>query len=275
MAPRIEINPAPFVPARFGLLSAASLVTEEDVHWRNEVFTLPTECGPATSYADDCPGVADRLKVINDGVEVRGGQPFTVYAGFRCSPVGFTPEEIATRAAAALANGEARAVEAVLWSGDTDNGEVVQPFLGNTNAAAGLDFTPPVVTEVTTGPTNFADALGLLEDAVASCYGGVPIIHGSRAYSGYLSDAGITRQGQSLETILGSKFAAGAGYEPGTLYATGAVQVIRSAPEVVGSFRDSIDRAVNTVTYIVERTYVVTWDCCLFSAEVTPLEDGA
>lgn len=272
--PDLYVDPPSFVPAPFGLLSVADLRDEADPHWRETILMQPERCAASSTYTDGCPPVEERAKTITAGVPTRGAQPFTIVDGFRCSPVGFTEEQINERALTALTRGEARAIERMLWTGSSDNSsDPAQPWLGNTNGAAGLPFVPPVVDVLTSAPVEIRDAIGLLEESLGWCYGGVGVLHMSRGYSGFMHHAGIMqdRTGTTLETVVGTKVAAGGGYQSGVIYATGSVLITRSGVEVVAQFRDSLDRTNNTVTIIVERTYVVTWDCCLFSAAVTPI----
>lgn len=271
--PTLYVEPPSFVPAPFGLMSVADVRDEADPHWREQILMQPERCSASSIYVDGCPPVEDRVKTITAGVATRGAQPFTIVDGFRCSTVGFTEEQVNERAATALSHGEARAVERMLWTGASDNGENIQPWLGNTDASAGLAFAPPVVDVLTTGPVEIRDAIGLLEEALGECYGGVGVLHMSRGYSPFMHHVGIfqDRTGTTLETTIGTKVAAGGGYPSGIIRATGSMLVTRSTPEVVASYRDSLDRTNNTVTIIVERTYVVTWDCCLFAAAVDPI----
>jgi len=85
--------------------------------------------------------------------------------------------------------------------------------------------------------------------------------------------------GSQIITKAGNLVAAGAGY-PGTgpdgtilqgaawIYATGQIFAYRTAPEAF-DFKTTVDRAENTVKTIVERTYVLGWDCCHFAVPVS------
>lgn len=279
-ARKMIVDAPSFVPARFGLLSVADMVTESDPHWANGVKTQPEAALVAKSYVDGCPTVAVRTKSIDEGIPTVGGNPFTVYGGFRCSPVGHSEDEIDRRASAALANGEARAVEKVLWTGASDNGETILPWLGNKTGTA-VDFDVPSMVNVTPTPgtgVSARRALSLLEANLGLGYGGVPTIHVPRSSSSLLEQLGIVRTGSTLETLVGSKVACGGGYlastTPQTLtagtwfFGTGSVAVRRSSPRVVGDFASTLNKSTNDVLYLVERTYAVTWDTGLFGVLV-------
>ena len=285
MVARREVVAAPqATPARFGLLSVAQMPTDTG-RWEGGILTMPNACGNGGSYGDPCPAPGDREKADSAGVVIGGGDPFTVYAGFRCAPVGFTDDEIRERGDAALLAGEERTVEEVFWTGVTDNAVEIHPHLAeNTASTPGVDdFTWLAATTVAGGggAVSVRRALADLERELAGCYGGQGVIHMPRDVATVAVAEGIVeRYGNRLETKVGTLVAAGAGY-PGTsptgaaaaageswVYATGAVQVRRSGVFYTGSIAESLDRVSNTIQRLAERTYVVTWDCCLLAARV-------
>lgn len=279
------VDPPPFVPSRFGLFSAAQLVEVGDVHEHNGVKFQPLSCNPAKSYGDSCPLPGDRAKSIDRGVPTRGAEPFTVYGGFSCSPVGFDEADMRERSLAALVNVEQRAVEDVFLTGATDNAVAVLPFLANTGTTDdGVDVTYPTVTTITATPVDPVVGVGLLEEAMGGCYGGVPVLHLPRVLGASLSSNGtVTREGERIVTMLGSRVAFGTGYTglvaPGGgaaaadvrwLYATGSVVVRRGAPSFAGiGIAETLDRDDNAVVALSERTYSVGFDCCLFAVPVS------
>jgi hypothetical protein len=52
------------------------------------------------------------------------------------------------------------------------------------------------------------------------------------------------------------------------MYATGAVFYFRG-DVMVNPRAESLDRSVNTVKMIAERTYVLGWDCCHFAVQTS------
>lgn len=278
--PRIGVAPPPFVPALYGLLSVASIIDEADAHWRSGIEFSPDACAPAKTYGDACPLPLDRVKEIEAGVAWSGADPFTVYSGVQCSPVGLSAEEFDRRATAALVNGEGRAVEAAFWTGALDNGETLAGRLAEDNPVDSNGVIYPEATVIGGASESLGNGLALLEEALGDCYPGRGVIHMDRYAASHLADDKFNITGSTLTTMLGTQVAAGTGY-PGTgpgndapaagtryMYATGAVRVTRSAVELVGEFRESLDRSVNTVTRLAERTYVIGWDCCLFAVNV-------
>jgi hypothetical protein len=126
--------------------------------------------------------------------------------------------------------------------------------------------------------------LGLLEQGLANCYNGVGVIHIPELLVPTFDSWKLLKQvGPQLYTTNGNKVAVGAGY-PGTapdgtaragntcwMYATGNVFGYRSqvrvrAPQTSPS---SLERSTNTRKMIAERTYVLGWDCCHFSVQVS------
>lgn len=88
----------------------------------------------------------------------------------------------------------------------------------------------------------------------------------------------MSANGGRLETKLGTRVVAGAGY-PGTgpagearpaggsyLFATGPLVVRRSEVEPLSDFAGGLDRSINDLTRVGERTYVVTYAGPLFYA---------
>lgn len=270
---RKELVEAPTrTPARFGLLTVADVVTEDDPHWMNGVKFLPDSCAPGQSYADTCPAVADRTKSVDRGVAMPGADPFTVYAGFYCSPTGFTQAEILARAEAALAGGEGRTIEAVLVTGDTDNGEVVHPFLENTADVDDAGFDVPVL-DVLTSVEDVPHAIGALEGALRECYPGVGTILVPAKWSPFLETAGVVRNGPMLETLLGTKVGI-LSVDTDVLYGVGQIQVHRSAPNVLGPFGQALNKVNNSVLMLAERTYTIAWDCCLVGVTINEAGGG-
>lgn len=290
MATRLILanEPQP-TPARYGLLDAARVVDDTDPHTGGGVAFEVDPTVAARTYLWACPPPADPSKAVELGGELAGADALTVYAGWGCSPAGYTTQEIERRARAALVAGEGRALEATFWTGVADDGApaVVWPHLAATDAAAAAASTAdgqvtfPGATILNGGAAlPLGLALAALEGALGDCYPGRPTIHVTRETASALGDR-LLPEGGNLVTRLGSIVAAGAGY-PGTapagtapaagetwLYGTGQVTVRRTAPQLLGDFASSLDRAVNSVVRIVERTYVASWDRCLIAVRAT------
>lgn len=291
--PRLPVDPPPFTPSPYGLLSVVELVTPPSVHWQNGV-TWETRCvsvGMGSATYDECIAVTGvgsvpepSVKADNIDTANRGATPFTPYVRFDCSSVG--NDDAARVAANALAQSEPWQVERVFWTGLVDGKTLAFPHL----AANATVLDPQGITlqsaasVVVTGSFDAAAGLGLLEAALADCYDGVGVIHVPVKALPTLAAWGLVRRdggrdgingqlGRQLRTANGNLVSVGAGY-PGTspagvaagveqswIYATGAVFAYRG-PVQYSRERESINRENNTLSMIAERTYVLGWDCC-------------
>lgn len=287
------VDPPAFTPLPYGLMSVAQMPGSDadQVHWKLGVQFQPDACDDALTTVANCPfgEIADfRKDITSDGVPAKGGTAFTVYADIACSPVGNFWQEAEQRARAALTNNEPRAVEAAFWTGNVDtapSGETVYPHLAADTAVYGNDndvLLQPAATVVVTGAVDITTALGLLEGALADCYGGVGVIHAPRELLAHFANAYLIKQvGQQIRTYGETPIAFGAGY-PGTspagtapaanvmwMYATGAVALRRSTITITSTKTQALDRSVNTERLFAERTYQISWDCCLLAIPVS------
>lgn len=265
---RIEV-PAPAVqPYRYGLLSAATVLPEGDRHFALGTTWIPNQCERPGIAPDPCadPSVAKTFPELPDAPEV---VPFAVYGSFSCLLPGFSTADAHDRAVAHLTQGEQRAVEYAVWTG----AQGTDPHLAD-----------PALTPLTAA-TSPAAATAALEDWLATNYSGTGVLHMSRGAATWLaSDNLLLRVGDRLETHLGTRIAAGAGYSEantapdGTpaaagsywMYATGAV-VIRRGPVVdVGAGAQGFDTSTNVMTALAERYYSVAWECGTAAIQLTP-----
>jgi hypothetical protein len=249
----------------------------------------------ASTYAAGCiavtgtgspPSPANLANTVSS--VTRGATSFVVYSEFDCAPVG--NQQAQATAERALSVAEPWQVENAFWTGQAGGQQVVFPHLA-ANAVVrdsdGVLLQPSAVnvTGVSGDLLNAATALGLIESAMGDCYGGVGVIHVPDILLPTL-DAWdlIKRTGNSptLYTANGNKVAVGIGFQ-GTgpdgsnrsgnacwMYGTGNVFGYRSQVRVrAPQGAQAMDRAVNTMRMIAERTYVLGWDCCLFAAQVS------
>lgn len=287
----------PYAPLQYGLLSAAEVPPSPPDRWRMGILREEPPCDAAGSIPSlPCPPVSGMgaWDPTVDSPGMLAPDVFRVYAWAPCSVVGWGDDlaGLRTRTIAALTNGEGRAMEHVVWTGQptvTGAGiSEVYPHLAENTAVTGTPHSIVPVTRqtaatvVTSGPENLVVALGLLEGALAECYGAEGVIHVPRQALAHLSNLGLLRrEGQTLRTWSGNRVAAYAsndrhgptGAEPGSanetwIYATGAVLVLRSPIIDHGQQpAEFIGREANTTLYIVERAYSVTWDCCHLAAQ--------
>lgn len=294
---RLYVEPPLFTPTPYGLLSVVDLRPSGDPHWQAGV-TWVDVCGGSGTFSDYCltsaPAVTGAGQVVPKTATTSrsqwGAVPFTVYAEIDCSPVDFYDNQDAV-IEAALARYESYEVERTFWTGNvfTKNGaggvvNGVLPHLAS-NAQV-LDTGSRIIlqqaaTVVTGTGVNIVTALGLLEGALATCLNGVGVIHVPQSVAPVMAGLGLIRQnGQQFRTINGNLVAIGAGY-PGTapdgsapglaqgwIYATGPLFAYRSTPKLLTANGASVSRNDNTVKAIVERNYVIGYDCCLFAVKV-------
>lgn len=293
---RLIVNPPSWTRSPYGLLGSVDMRTD-DAHWQMGV-TWEDICGGTGTTVADCDTSAPVVTGYNmipslaqtTARTIYGATPFTVYAEVDCSPVDFYENREALMAAA-LARFEDYQVERTFWTGiamDRNNQggftNAVLPHLAANSAITetqlGRVTTLQMSATVVTGAAlNAVDALGVLEGALVGCLGGQGMIHVPQALAPTLALL-LKPQGGRLLSPNGNTVVIGGGY-PGTsptgtaptlgtcwMYATGPVFAYRSAP-IMRLLNDPnsapVDRNVDTVKAIVERTYVLGYDCCLFA----------
>lgn len=311
------VDPPSFTPIPYGLLTTVEWPQAEGAHWQNGISYISTcsvSCtGLGSAMYDPCisvtgaggappPQSLDLVDLNSSTVRrtIRGATAFTVEASFVCSTVG--NDQAQAEAERAMTAAEPWSVERAFWSGQIGGQSVVFPHLAASAAvydSEGILLQPAAVNVgtantcspyVTGDATDPATALGLLEGALASCYGGIGVIHIPEILvptfqKGMFLNLPDSTKGPSspvMRTLNGNKVAVGGGYS-GTgptgasraggkcwIYATGNVFGYRSEVRVRSpqSSAASLDRSTNTRAMIAERTYVLGWDCCLFAAQV-------
>lgn len=251
--PAVEVPATPIAPAPFGLLSIAPSATPLDPYWTAGVWWRAggvPEVGAtygACTVDSDVPTLDATV-----GCEISNGLAFTVYARSDLSMAGGTPEARFADARRVLLAGEQYAIEDVLWA----------RFVAATPQATGT-------------ATSALGGLAVAENLMGSVYTGAPVHHMSRRTATLLSNE-LVVSGGKLSTILGSQVVAGGAYglpadddaaDPFTMFATGALSLYRSEVFDLG---EVIDRDTNSVSAVVERTYVIGWDTALVEITVTP-----
>lgn len=260
-------------------------------HWQQGV-TWEEWCGGGGTLMDECiavtgtGGAPAAQTSMTGGVTQtnRGATPFTVFAEFDCSAVGQDLER--NQAEEALLRTEAWQVSRAFWTGQagaTAGGAAttVWPHLAANavlNDPQGIKLQT-AASPMVTGGDDTAVVLGALESQLASCYGGVGVIHVPYAALPSFASRMLVRQGDDglLRTTAGNIVVAGQGYTgsgpdgsapaAGTswIYATGALFAYRS-DVFVRDFPGTLDRAKNTIRKIASRTYLVGFECCHLAA---------
>lgn len=272
MSRRVEAIPGRPLP--YGILGGCTdIIDVDDVHellgveWM-ALGCCPVRdtdwCPPAESPGDESPG-APPAKEFCSPVHEQAA-PVTVYAGVRCSTIGWSYEEAVTHVRAALELGEQQAVEAAFWR--------------YTLAPQAIDLTPPE------GPVSIAQGVAALEGCLAESYGGVGTLHvpaGAAALLGCCNIAHLDGQDR-LRTLAGNCIVVGSGYSsantgpdglpapPGTawLYVSGPVVVRRGQIDIIPDRSGaSIDRRLNDRRVLAERTYVPATTCTVCAVLVT------
>lgn len=264
--PIVLAGPLP-QPLPFGLFSAAITVPEASGRWGMGANVRPYPPGAASSF-DPCSAGTFRQKDIPEQPATPFFMAFGVYLADQCSGRGVgTDAALDNRARAAFAAVEQFAVEREFASGALMPSN---PYLGDGNA-----------TILGGGAVSLVEALALLEQAIGDT-GKAGMIHADRGIVAGWSGIGALRvSGDKLLTFNGTPVASGGGYnnvqpdgqaapttDTGWAFATGPVEIRRSDDiEIIpGSLAEALDRETNLVTYLAERSYLVTWDTQLQAA---------
>ena len=269
--------PAPVrQPHRYGLFSVASIADVTDPHELLGVQWEPLPCERPGLWVDDCTphngsgsgeggeggeDVEPDEKIPATQPEPVDADPITVYGSWYCQKLGYTLDDIQSRARAHLVGGEQQAVEYAVWTGDSGN----QPHLASPDTIELGEATCP------------AQLLAMLYTHADTVFTGEPVLHMPRPVVPWLADHTIRESGR-LVTTQGVPIAAGAGYTEantgpdGTpapdgsywVYVTGPVMVRRGPIENVPNPTSAgFNRRDNTLLALAERQYVVGWDACL------------
>lgn len=200
-------------------------------------------CGVAHSFPVECDDTPPSKEFDADDGVIEA-DPFMVYAGLVCGPVGSNRARVEAKVRRRLANGEQAAAEAGL--------------------AAALAASSPTAL-LAPYPDDLKSVVGALEQWLygQAGYGQVGYIHAPLRFAAYAADAGLAvREAGTgvLRTILGTIWIFGDYPDDGTMYATGQVTVWRSEINVP-DVDQTLDRQTNQRYVLAERTYAVAWDC--------------
>lgn len=231
------------VPLPYGLFSVAEPRLTTDEHWRLGIRWQSQACAETKVTTGVCIDSEVEPLTPDDYCSVTEYEPFTVYAYNNDAVPGYTLEEHRANAIQRLINTEQRSAESQVWAN-----------MG----------TAPTSTTALAGYTA-GEVLGYLEQVLAETYGGQGVIHMNRQTASFLWEY-LFPQGGRLVTRLGTPVVAGAGYEQVTappsndftLYATGPLVIYRGD---IDTRENSVDRAINEVSIVAQRDYVVGWDC--------------
>lgn len=227
------------VPHPFGLFSVTTPTAPGD-HAMVGFMWESWACIDPNTTTDPCinGGAAPGAKEFEQCPNTSSFKPITVYIGIKRTGQSLDVGEAQVRRV--LEDAEEFAVERYLWG-----------LLGT------------AVTEASA--LSPAGALAAVEDGLGIGYMGTGVIHMSRGTATRLG-AELVRNGNRLETIVGTPVVVGAGYGSTVIYGTGAIAATRGEMEVVSAW----NMAVNDELVLAERTYVVGWDCYATGVQVAP-----
>jgi hypothetical protein len=242
---------APATTPRQGTLLDAATVTD-GIAWLNEGDDL-FESYNAMTFGASPEFCAPNVKDFDNNIGWVDGFRFGAYGGVQCRAVGLDRDKMLSEVRRVFETGESTAVERAFMD---------IRFRARTDYwAAPTDITPAG------GAVKPAVGVALLEGYFSSVYVGQPTLHLPIAITSLLLGVnGLDDDSAGLHTRLGSKVAAGAGYDfPNEgpdgaaapagerwLYATGEVLVRRGPVEV----RQAIDHTNNDVYVLAERAYI-------------------
>lgn len=253
-----QVSAPPAVPYRYGLFSVVEPRTSAiegvsiDEHWRLGVQWQSQSCGEIKATTGPCID-AEIPALTPDGqlCSVLEYDPFTLYAYNDDAIPGHTLAEHEANAITRLTKGEQYGAESHLWS------------LMTTAAGAPSSATAyPIFV-----------GLGLAEQAISETYEAQGVLHMSRltamACAPYLKV-----EGGRMLTALGTPVVVGGGYisEPsvatdlGTIIATGPLVMYRGD---IDTRENAVNKAINSVSIIAQRDYVIGWDCSALAVEVS------
>jgi hypothetical protein len=250
-------------PLRGTLLDAATV--SDNFAWLEGTDLF--ESFNCMKFQADATFCAPSPKTFDQAIVWQDGFRFAAYGGVQCKAIGLDQANMEREVQRVFEAGESTAVERALM-------ETRFKADGGGLWAAPTDITPAG------GAVSPEVGLGTLEGYAASEYVGVPTLHLPRVIVSVLATKGMLEwDGQVLRTKLGSKIAAGAGYDypnlspTGTqaavgekwLYATGEV-VVGRGPAIV---RQVMAESTNEVFVLGERGYIAAVDCFAAAVRVT------
>lgn len=256
------------VVRRPGLFDAATGPLDLPEHARLGGLNYQTAvCELPDCYEVLCQTSGSRgTKSFDTGPSTITGLPFIVYSEIECSPVGMSDEQLQRYLFDRLSAGEQATVENVF-------------SLQACGQAPGLSNNASVVTVTTGTAIDPVAALSRLEVQLASSYGLPGIIHVPIALGAYFAYLHLVqKQGNVWYTHVGNKVVFGnyagnspAGAAPAAgevwMYATGQVAIWRDSEVFTTDRAMTLTRTTNVVTAVMERTYVVGFDCVVAGAQ--------
>jgi hypothetical protein len=279
----VLIDAAPAEPALYGILSSASVVTEDgSSEWIRGIDYETLGCSADIKLQAICVSTVSVTAIDGTGTEpYKHYLPFAVQTSFSCSTMGYKPEDVENIARGYIDSCTQKALETEFWTGRLAKAAQAQitptPYDSYYLASASaIDVTPTPGTGV-----KAKYGLALLEKALGDCACGQRgTIHAPRDVASTLA---LKDKNGHLESPLGSYAIAGTGYTgsgpngviptggKAWMYATGGRVEVRLAPVTLTPEEPSqaVNTSVNTITYNVDRVAAIsTASCCTFAVLV-------
>lgn len=225
-------------------------------------------CGEGRLYPAACQAPPYPSLQLDTGDGLVQAFPFNVYASLVCGTFGHDGAEAERRVRNRLAVAESRAVERAFWG-----------------AVAGTDGVDDVVGQLSpvalAASASVVEAVSLLEQQLATVYGGEGLIHARPRMAAYMADRGQVIPGEKPNrTAAGTRIVFGRGYGgigPANeavaatteyMWVTGRVIIWRG--DVIVSPPDAIiDRTLNQRGIYAMRPYAIAVECGAASTLVT------
>jgi hypothetical protein len=294
---RMIVAPPTKTPLGGGLFSVVDLRPEPPTpQWRKGVTWQNICPDPLNTTFDVCIATGSGATVT--GATVTGAAPakaatgerstwgataFTVYGEVDCSPDQEWWNNGERLVRDAFTEAEQQTVETVFMTGYLGDQQLQFPHLAATAEVLdeqGATLQLPV-TELNSGAgTEAVLALGAMEQALGACVMGLGVIHMPETLATILTSKHlITQRAGKLYSPAGHLIAASPAYTgvgptglvtTGALwmYGTGPVFMYKSAGRFIGPRNSMLDRTINTMAVIYERTYLIGYDCCLIGVAV-------
>lgn len=261
--------PSPIIP-RYGLFRVATGPLDLPINARSGGLQYEiSTCNLPLGYEVECQETHNS-KVISSGVTTVTGAPFVVYSAIQCDTVGLVnwgQDRVQKFLYDQLVAGEQAVVEDIFSRGTVAQFPSLQSGATNLGAAQG-----PV------------QAVSMLEDWLYARFGIVGTIHAPMEAAAYFKGAhlvemdgnpnsGVWRTGVGTAVSFGNYSGLGPTGQAGAtwLYITGPVTIWRTpdAELFVPPMGQVINRSTNVLTIVMEREYVLTFDCYAAAVQVT------
>lgn len=247
----------------------------------------PDSCTLPLETTTVCTTGIGALKEATGDIPNRATDTFVVYTWIPCGLVGVGESELRRRTLAAHNNNAQYVVERTFWTGGafaTSQHLAEDVPITEVVGGASVSLQTAATVLVTGAAVDVVEGVSRLEQAMADCYGGVPLIHTPRGVTPHLVTNHLVKEtGKFIKTVGNNSIVVpGPGY-PGTspagvvptagttwLYATGSVKMWQSEPMwMTRDAREFLGRSINDTVMIVEQRFALAWDCCHFAIPVS------